>query len=76
MLKNNKTYRIRIDAKDAPETAMPYYRVKIQYLSFLCFGKIIRLEIEGQDRNNRYIGRGFLPDGRDISAEMIRIGMY
>jgi micrococcal nuclease len=75
ILQNNKQVRIRLDAIDAPERGMPYYKKSKQYLSALCFGKQVRLKVKETDRYGRFVARALLADGRDVSSEMIRAGM-
>ncbi|HEY0091089.1 MAG TPA: thermonuclease family protein [Flavobacterium sp.] len=75
VLKDNKQIRIRIDAIDAPEKGMPYGKNSKQYLSALCFGKYVTLNVKTTDKYGRLVARAILPDGRDISTEMIRAGM-
>jgi micrococcal nuclease len=75
VLQNNKQVRIRIDAIDAPERGMPYYKKSKQYLSGLCFGKQVTLKVMKTDRYGRLVARASLADGRDVSTEMIRAGM-
>lgn len=75
ILQNNKQVKIRLDAIDAPEKGMPYYKKSKQYLSGLCFGKNVTLKIIKTDRYGRLVARVKLADGRDVSTEMIRAGM-
>lgn len=75
ILKDRQSVRIRMDAIDAPERGMPYYRVSKDYLSQLCFGKPVRLEVLKTDRHGRTVARSFLSDGTDLSAAMISAGM-
>jgi micrococcal nuclease len=75
ILQNDKPIRIRLDAIDAPERGMPYYKKSKQYLSGLCFGKKVSLKVTKTDRYGRLVARAVLADGRDVSTEMIRAGM-
>ena len=75
ILVDKTTVRVRMDGIDAPEKGMPYYKVAKQYLAQLCFGKMIRLEVKSTDRHGRTVARGFLPDGRDLSEEMVGAGL-
>jgi micrococcal nuclease len=75
VLKNNETFRIRVNAIDAPEKGMPFYKVSKEYLSSICFGKLIKLDILKKDHHDRFVARATLPDGIDIPTEMIKAGM-
>jgi len=74
LLEGNKTERVRMDAIDAPEKGMPFYKVAKNYLSELCFQKEVRLVYIGIDQRGRSINCSFLTDGTDLSKEMIRNG--
>ncbi|HEX8562698.1 MAG TPA: thermonuclease family protein [Flavobacterium sp.] len=75
VLHGKKTIRVRIDAIDAPEKGMPYCKVSKKYLSTLCFGKTVTMKRKKKDRYGRTVARVFLPNGKDISTEMIKAGM-
>nr|WP_251134480.1 thermonuclease family protein [Falsiruegeria litorea] len=70
----NKT-QIRLFGIDAPELNHPY-GVKAKWsLHKLCKGHEIRAEIEDEDDYGRTVAKCYLPDGRDLSAEMVKQGM-
>ncbi|MFN5423560.1 MAG: thermonuclease family protein, partial [bacterium] len=75
ILLNGKQTRIRMFGIDAPERGMDYYRVAKEYLGELCMDQIIRLEVINTDRYGRMVAKSFLPDGRELGAEMIKEGM-
>ncbi len=75
ILQDKKQIRIRIDAIDAPESGMPFSKNSKKYLSALCFNRYVTLNVKTTDRYGRLVARVTLPDGRDLSAEMIRAGM-
>jgi micrococcal nuclease len=41
----------------------------------LISGKTLRCQIVDMDRYGRFVAQCFLPDGRDIAAEMMRAGV-
>ena len=41
----------------------------------LISGRTLHCEVRDMDRYGRYVAQCFLPDGRDIAAEMIRAGV-
>ena len=67
--------RIRLAGIDAPELEDPYGKVARAALIRLCRGVTVRAVTEGQQSYNRLVATCFLPDGRDLSAEMVRMGM-
>ena len=74
VLINKTATRIRVDAIDAPEKGMPYGKASKKFLSDLCFGKNVTINVITIDRYGRTVASAILPDGKDISTEMIRAG--
>lgn len=70
----NKT-QIRLFGIDAPELNHPYGKKAKWALVAMCKGMKIRAVITDTDDHGRTVAKCFLPDGRDISAEMVKIGM-
>ena len=66
---------IRLYGIDAPEMNHPYGEKAKWALISLCKGQVIRAEITAQDIHGRTVARCYLPDGRDLSAEMVRQGL-
>ena len=65
---------IRLGGIYAPEMDHPYGRNAKWALVTLCKGQVVRAEIHEYDVHGRLVGRCFLPDGRDLAAEMVRAG--
>lgn len=67
--------RIRLAGIDAPELEHPW-GVKAKWtLVGLCKGQIVRAEFEPYISYDRVVATCYLPDGRDLGAEMVRLGM-
>ena len=67
--------QIRLFGIDAPEMNHPYGRNAKWALVGLCKGKTLRAEISHQDAYGRTVAKCYLPDGRDLSAEMVKLGL-
>ncbi len=67
--------QIRLFGVDAPELDHPYGQHAKAALINLCKGKAIRAEIAAQDAHGRTVAKCFLPDGGDLSAEMVKLGL-
>jgi len=71
--------KFRIYGIDAPETrsggAQPFCQKSKQTLSDLIFDKTVRIKIQNKDGWGRAVVWVYTPDGKDVSAEMIRAGM-
>lgn len=69
-----QTRSIRIWGLDAPERDMADGPAATAALRQLISGETVRCLIHDIDRYRRFVGQCFLPDGRDIAAEMIATG--
>ena len=70
----NKT-QIRLFGIDAPEIDHPYGKKAKWALVSLCKGHTVRTEVTDVDSYGRTVGKCYLPDGRDLSAEMVKQGL-
>lgn len=70
-----KKTQIRLFGIDAPELHHPYGKKAKWALHNMCKGHIVRAEISDEDEYGRTVARCFLPDGRDLSAEMVKLGL-
>lgn len=70
-----KNTQIRLFGIDAPEINHPYGKKAKWALHKLCKGHAIRAEITEIDDYGRTVARCYLPDGRDLSAEMVKLGL-
>lgn len=66
---------IRLFGIDAPELNHPYGKVAKSAMLRLCKGHRIKAEIVCRDVHGRTVARCFLPDGRDLSAELVTAGL-
>ncbi len=66
---------IRLSGIDAPELDHPYGKNAKWALVKLCKGKIVRAVLDGATSHDRTVATCYLPDGRDLSAEMVKLGM-
>lgn len=67
--------QIRLFGIDAPELNHPY-GIKAKWaLHKLCKHQSIRAEVTDVDHYGRTVAKCYLPDGRDLSAEMVKQGL-
>lgn len=71
---SGESRRIRVWGLDAPEWNHQGGTAATATLRGLISGKRLRCAVLDLDRYGRLVGQCFLPDGRDIAAEMIRSG--
>ena len=67
--------RIRIAGIDAPELDHPFGKQSKWTLVKLCKGQVVTARIKPELSYDRMVAECFLPDGRDLAAEMVRAGM-
>ncbi|MBB4052226.1 endonuclease YncB(thermonuclease family) [Devosia subaequoris] len=67
--------RIRIAGIDAPEIDHPFGKQSKWALVKLCKGQLVTARIKPEISYDRLVAECFLPDGRDLGAEMVRAGM-
>ncbi len=67
--------RIRLAGIDAPEMDHPYGKGAKWALVNMCKGNEIRVVCDGDLSHDRTVATCYLPDGRDLSAEMVKAGM-
>ena len=70
-----KRTQIRLFGIDAPELEHPYGKRAKWAMVRLCKGHRIRAEITDEDDYGRVVAKCFLPDGRDLSAELVKQGL-
>lgn len=67
--------QIRLFGVDAPEINHPYGQKAKWALVTLCKGQTVRAETIEKDDYGRVVAQCFLQDGRDLSAEMVKLGL-
>lgn len=67
--------QIRLFGIDAPEMDHPHGKNAKWALVNLCKGKTVRAEVTEQDVHGRTVAKCYLQDGRDLSAEMVKLGL-
>lgn len=66
---------IRLAGIDAPELDHPFGQQSKWALVQLCKGQVVTARIKPEMSYDRVVAQCFLPDGRDLAAEMVRLGM-
>lgn len=66
---------IRLAGIDAPELDHPWGQKAKWALVQLCKGQVITAQIRPELSYDRLVGECFLPDGRDLAAELVSMGM-
>lgn len=67
--------QIRLFGIDAPELDHPYGKKAKWAMVRLCKGHRVRAEITEEDEYGRTVAKCSLPDGRDLSAELVKMGL-
>lgn len=67
--------RLRLAGIDAPELDHPWGQKSKWALVQLCKGQVITARLRPELSYNRIVAECFLPDGRDLAAELVRVGL-
>ena len=67
--------RIRLAGIDAPELDHPWGQKSKWAVVRMCKGQEITAKITGELSYDRLVARCYLPDGRDIAAELVKDGL-
>jgi micrococcal nuclease len=67
--------KFRLHGIDAPERNQAFGSKSKQTLSDLIFNKTVGIKVQSKDRYGRFVVWVFTPDGKDVSAEMLKAGM-
>ncbi len=70
-----KKTKIRLAGIDAPELDMPWGQKSKWAMVAICKGLTIRAHFDGERSYDRLVATCYLPDGRDIGAELIKTGL-
>ena len=67
--------KIRLAGIDAPELDQPWGQKSKWEMVRICKGQVLRCELTGETSYDRLVGTIYLPDGRDVGAEIIKAGL-
>jgi endonuclease YncB( thermonuclease family) len=67
--------KIRLAGIDAPELDRPFGQKSKWAMVDICKGHVITAELTGEWSHDRMVGTCYLPDGRDIGAELVGRGL-
>ena len=67
--------QIRLFGVDAPESHHPFGNIATSALRDLCKGKKVVAEVLEKDCHGRTVAKCRLEDGRDLSEEMVKLGL-
>ncbi|MGR3662627.1 MAG: thermonuclease family protein [Paracoccaceae bacterium] len=67
--------KIRLAGIDAPELDQPWGQKSKWAMINICKGKVITARLNGERSHDRLVATCFCPEGRDIGAELIKLGL-
>lgn len=67
--------KVRLAGVDAPELHQPYGQKSKWAMVGICKGQVVTAKLNGETSHDRLVGTCYLPDGRDIGAELISRGL-
>ena len=75
LTKDNDEIKFRIYGIDAPEKKQAFGTRSKQHFADLIFGNTVGIKVHKKDYFGRLVVWVYTPDGKDVSAEMIKAGM-
>jgi endonuclease YncB( thermonuclease family) len=75
VLREGKAVKVRLYGIDAPEKAQAFGTRARQFTAALVFQKDVTIVVHAIDRYGRIVGDVLLPDGRNLSQELVKAGM-
>ena len=75
VMHENRAVKIRLSEIDCPESGQPFGRAAKRLTSDLCFAKVVTVQVETIDRYGRTVAHVKLPDGHDLSEELLNAGL-
>ena len=67
--------KIRLAGIDAPEIDDPWGKKAKWAMVGICMGQVITARLTGERSHDRLVANCYLPDGRDIAAELVTQGL-
>jgi len=75
VLHNAGEVRVRLSGIDCPEKGQAYGRHAKLFTSQAAFGRTVTVQVVDYDRYGRVVGEVILPDGTNLSQELVRAGL-
>lgn len=75
VLHNGEAERIRLNGIDCPEKGQAFGEKAKQFTSSLVYGKDVTIQVLRKDRHGRTVGDVLLPDGTNVSRELVKAGL-
>ena len=75
LLHNQRPERIRLSGIDCPEKGQAFGKKAKQFTSALVYGKDVVIHVLSKDRHGRTVADVVLPDGTNVSRELLRAGL-
>ncbi len=75
VLVDQKQVQVRLHGIDCPEKSQPFGDRARQHLGPLIFEKEVTVKVPDTDRYGRTVGIVSLPDGRNVSEELVKAGL-
>jgi micrococcal nuclease len=75
VLHNGQAERIRLNGIDCPERGQAFGKKAKQFTSSLVYGKEVNVQTLRMDRHGRTVGDVLLPDGTNVSRELVKAGL-
>jgi len=75
VMHENQGVKVRLAEIDCPESGQPFGKAAKRLNSDLCFSKVVTVQAETTDKYGRTVAHVKLPDGHDLSEELLSAGL-
>ena len=75
LLVGKTQHKIRVSDIDCPERKQPFGTKAKQFAGKMAFGNVVTVRVVTTDRYGRLVARVILPDGKDLSTELVKAGL-
>lgn len=75
VLHDNNREKVIFYGIDCPELKQEYGAEARKFTDDSCYGKVVTIDVQGQDPRGRTIGRVRLSDGTDLNKELVKRGL-
>ena len=78
VMRSGRAVRVRLAGIDCPEKGQPFFRRAKEFTAQAAFGRTVKvtpLKVNKEERWGRVVATVILPDGRDLSRELLKAGL-
>lgn len=75
VMRKRRAMKVRLHGIDYPEKGQPFGKRANRFTSEWAFRKEVKVQVQTTDRYGRIVGEAILPDGLNLSQELVGAGL-